>query len=58
MMVYTEAKCLCGASRISWEAEPSFKVRLDSLVRFRRFIRTSLILRRFSSDAIVRMRTI
>jgi len=25
-MVYTEAKCLCGASRISWGTEPSFKV--------------------------------
>jgi hypothetical protein len=27
-MVYTEAKCLCGASRISWDTEPSFKVSL------------------------------
>jgi hypothetical protein len=26
IMVHTEAKCLCGASRISWDAEPSFKV--------------------------------
>lgn len=25
-MTYAEAKCLCGASRISWNVEPAFKV--------------------------------